>query len=285
MDHQTIPGLFHNSSQNIRGIHHIVLDHHLQFFERIEHCPQHGLSDGHLKDEPNNKYCYGGKCMVANQNANDAAALSQKTIGWMIKWWWQATQLAGYKAGGWMLNWYFTKTGGYAKPMAKDDSDSLMSFIKWLLFGAFTQFSLLLMFFLPFLISIPGYVQGLFSFSTYTSLIPNAVFRWGWSFLLFLLYSLVTFWLGWVSFFPSCMNAFICCICFSIKPINDNADDFKNEFSESNEVSYHRICHHGSHRCICSIAVRSGLGHHGNRDFSVIVSEKKSSADANADAD
>lgn len=182
------------------------------------------------KDEPNNKYCYGGKCMVANQNANDATALSQKTVGWMIKWWWQATQLAGYKAGGGVLNWYFTKTGSYAKPMAKDDSDSLMSFIKWLLFGVFTQFSMLFMFFLSFLISIPGYVQGLFSFSTYTSLIPNAVFRWIWSFLLFLLYSLITFWLGWVSFFPVVYECIHLLYLFFIKPIKDNADDFKNEF-------------------------------------------------------
>lgn len=181
-------------------------------------------------DEPNNKYCYGGKCMVANQDANDANALSQKTFGWMMKWWWQATQLAGYKAGGQMLNWYFTKTGSYAKPMANDESDSMMSFIKWLMFGAFTQFSLFVMFFFSFLICIPGYVQSLLSFSTYTSLITNVVFRYFWNFWLFLLYLVVTFWLGWVSFFPVVYECIHLLYLFFIKPIKDNADDFKNEF-------------------------------------------------------
>jgi len=181
-------------------------------------------------DESTNKYCYGGKCMVANQDANNDNALRQKTVPWMIKWWWQATQQVGYKSGGQMLNWYFTITGSYAKPMANDDSDSMMSFIKWLLFGAFTQFSLLLMFFLSFLISIPGYFQSLFSFSTYTSLLPNRTVRWACNFGLFLLYSLITFLFGWVSFFPVVYECIHLLYLFFIKPIKDNADDFKNEF-------------------------------------------------------
>ena len=181
-------------------------------------------------DSPVNKYCYGGKCMVANQDANDANALNQKTFGWMMKWWWQTTQLAGYKAGGWVLNGYFTKTGSYVKPMSKDDSESILSFIKWLIFGVFTQVSLVFMLFFSFLISIPGYIQGLFSFSTYTSLIQNTVFRYIWNFWLFLLYLVITFWFGWVSFFPVVYEWIHLLYLFFIKPMNDNADDFKTEF-------------------------------------------------------
>ena len=181
-------------------------------------------------DNPNNKYCYGGKCMVAIQDANDANALSQKTFGWMMKWWWQATQLPGYKAGGWVLNHYFTKTGSYVKPMSTDASDSMMSFIKWMIFGVFTQFSLWFMLFFSFLICIPGYVQSLVSFSTYTSLIQNAVFRYIWIFWLFLLYLAITFWLGWVSFFPVMYECIHLLYLFFIKPIKDNADEFKTEF-------------------------------------------------------
>lgn len=185
---------------------------------------------------PNNKednqYCYGGKCMVANQNANDPVAMKQKTILWMMKWWWQATQMPGYKTMGWILNGYFTKTKEFVAPMDADAGDSIFSFVKWVLFGLFSHISMALMLLFSFVLSIPGYIQGLFSFTAYTGLEQNKIVKYIWTFWLFLLYLGITIWLGWVSFFPviyACIHLLYLCF---IKPLSDNADGFKTEFTK-----------------------------------------------------
>jgi len=177
-----------------------------------------------------NPYCHDSKCMISNQNANDPAAMNQKTIFWMMKWWWQATQLPGHKTGGWILNGYFTKIKEFAKPMNADTGDSMFSFIKWFLFGLFSHISWGLMLMFSFVLAIPGYVQGLVSFTAYTGVITNKIVKYIWIFWLFLLYLAITFCLGWVSFFPAIYTYIHLLYLFLIKPLSDNADGFKTEF-------------------------------------------------------
>ena len=183
-------------------------------------------------DDNNNPYCYGRKCMGSNQDMNNTDAKSEKTIIWMMKWWWQATQMPGYKTGGWLLNGYFTKMKEFVTPMNTDASDSIFSFIKWALFGLFTQLSMWVMLLFSFVLSIPGYVQGLFSFTTYTSLESNSIFRYNLNFWLFWLYLGITFCFGWVSFFPVTYACIHLLYLFFIKPLSDNATGFSAEFTK-----------------------------------------------------
>ena len=180
-----------------------------------------------------NPYCHGGKCMIANQNANDPTAMNQKTILWMMRWWWQATQMPGYKTGGWLLNGYFTKMNEFVTPMNSDAAgDSIFSFIKWGLFGLFSHISMGVMLLFSFVLSVPGYIQGLFSFTAYTGLEKNKIVKYILTFWLFLLYLGITFWLGWVSFFPVVYACIHLLYLFFIKPLGDNADGFKTEFTK-----------------------------------------------------
>jgi hypothetical protein len=183
-------------------------------------------------DATDNPYCYGRKCMVSNQDLNDPAAKSQKTILWMMKWWWQATQMPGYKTGGWLLNSYFTKLKEFVTPMHADAGDSIFSFIKWGLFGLFAQLSMWVMLLFSFVLSIPGYIQGLFSFTTYTGLESNSIFRYILNFWLFWVYLGITFCLGWVSFFPVIYACIHLLYLFFIKPLSDNATGFSTEFTK-----------------------------------------------------
>ena len=184
-------------------------------------------------DYPDKKgnYCY-GECMTADQNQKDPAAKREKTILWMMKWWWQATQMQGYKLGSKFLNLYFTNVRTFVTPMNEDAGDSIISFIKWALFGLFTQLSWCVMLVGSFALSIPGYVQGLFSFTTYTELEDNRIIRYILNFWLFLLYLVITFYLGWVSFFPAIYMCIHLLYLFFIKPLNDNASGFSAEFTK-----------------------------------------------------
>jgi hypothetical protein len=176
-------------------------------------------------------YCY-GDCMVANQAPNTPAAKNEKTILWMMKWWWQATQMSGYKNGSKLLNLYFTNVKPFVTPMNGDAGDSILYFIKWALFGLFTQLSLCVMLVVSFALSIPGYIQGLLSFTTYTELENNKIIRYILNFWLFLLYLGITFYLGWVSFFPVIYACIHLLYLFFIKPLSANATEFGTEFAK-----------------------------------------------------
>ena len=176
-------------------------------------------------------YCY-GECMTANQKLGDDAAKSEKTILWMMKWWWQSTQEPCYNAGGKLLNLYFTKMNAVVSPMNKDAGDSVISFIKWVLFGLFTQLSLWTMLLFSFLLSIPGYIEGLLSFTVYTGLETNRIVKYLLIFWLFLFYLGITFCFGWVSFFPVTYACIHLLYLFFIKPLMDNTTAFSTEFTK-----------------------------------------------------
>jgi hypothetical protein len=177
-------------------------------------------------------YCHGNQCMIANQDPRDSRAKNQKTIIWMMKWWWQATQKPCYETGGWLMNGYFTKMNEVVRPMNDDAGDSIFSFIKWFLFGLFTQLSWLTMIMFSFVLSIPGYIKGLFSFTTYTELEPNKIIRYILNFWLFLLYLGITLCFGWVSFIPVIYACIHLLYLFFIKPLSDNATSFSAEFTK-----------------------------------------------------
>jgi len=83
-----------------------------------------------------------------------------------------------------------------------------------------------------FVLSIPGYIKGLFSFTTYTELEPNKIIRYILNFWLFLLYLGITLCFGWVSFIPVIYACIHLLYLFFIKPLSDNATSFSAEFTK-----------------------------------------------------
>ena len=80
-----------------------------------------------------------------------------------INWWWQETQESSYHLGGWVLHGYFDFTKKWIAKIT--DDASILSFIMWMLFGVWTQLSMIVMLHVVFLTCIVGWFAGLFAFS------------------------------------------------------------------------------------------------------------------------
>ena len=113
-----------------------------------------------------------------------------------FNWWWQNTQETSYHLGGWILHNYFDfSKDKFIGPTEIIPDTGILSFIRWMLFGAWTQLSMLVMFGAVFLTWIPGWFAGLFAFRTLNGDGLN-------KFLLFCLSALLTFVFGLVTVFP-----------------------------------------------------------------------------------
>ena len=142
-----------------------------------------------------------------------------------LKWWWQTTQETSYHLGGWLLHNYFdfSKNKGIGPTNIPDDG--ILPFIRWVLFGVWTQMSILFMLCAVFLMWIPGWVGGLFA---YMNLNGNGLTK----FLRFCLSALLTFVFGMVSFFPIFYEFFYLIYLFFFKQLTSNPDGVGKEFTK-----------------------------------------------------
>ena len=142
-----------------------------------------------------------------------------------LKWWWQTTQETSYHLGGWLLHNYFdfSKNKGIGPTEISDTG--ILSFIRWVLFGAWTQFSIVFMLCTVFLTCIPGWFGGLFA---YMNLNGDGLTK----FLRFCLSALLTFVFGMVSVFPIFYEFFYLIYLFFFKQLTSNPDGVGKEFTK-----------------------------------------------------
>jgi hypothetical protein len=142
-----------------------------------------------------------------------------------IKWWWQQTQETSYHLGGWVLHNYFDfSKNKFIGPTEIPDT-GILSFIRWMLFGAWTQLSMLIMLGAVFLTCIPGWFGGLFAFMS--------IKGDGWNkFVLFCLSAALTLVFGLVSVFPIFYEFIYLIYLFFFKRFISNPDDVSDEFTK-----------------------------------------------------
>jgi hypothetical protein len=140
-----------------------------------------------------------------------------------INWWWQETQESSYHLGGWVLHNYFNFTKKWIAKIT--DDTSILSFILWMLFGAWTQLSMIVMLYVVFLTCIVGWFSGLFAFS---KLNGNGVNK----FWLFCISAALTFVFGLVSVFPIFYEFIYLIYLFFIKRLISDPDKVSDEFTK-----------------------------------------------------
>jgi len=142
-----------------------------------------------------------------------------------FKWWWQQTQESSYHLGGWILHNYFDfSKDKFIGPTKIIPDTGILSFIRWMLFGAWTQLSMLFMFGAVFLMWIPGWFAGLFAFMQLNGTGLN-------KFLLFCLSALLTFVFGLVTVFPIFYEFFYLIYLFFFKRFISNPTEVGDEFT------------------------------------------------------
>ena len=155
-------------------------------------------------------------------------ALSDKVP--KFNWWWQNTQETSYHLGGWVLHAYFDfSKDKFIGPTKIIPDTGILSFIRWMLFGAWTQLSMLVMFGAVFLTWIPGWFAGLFAFRILNGTGLN-------KFLLFCLSAFLTFIFGLVSVFPIFYEFIYLTYLFFFKRFISNSDKVSDEFT--NRMTY-----------------------------------------------
>lgn len=142
-----------------------------------------------------------------------------------FKWWWQQTQETSYQSGGWVLHKYFDfSKNKFIGPTEIPDT-GILSFIRWMLFGVWTQLSMLIMLGAVFLMWIPGWFAGLFAFRSINGDGLN-------KFLLFCLSAFLTFVFGLVTVFPIFYEFIYLIYLFFFKRFISNPDDVGEEFTK-----------------------------------------------------
>jgi len=156
------------------------------------------------------------KCTSANVNSPDLPK---------FKWWWQTTQETSYHLGGWFLHNYFDFSRTDCIGPKEIPDTGILSFIRWMLFGVWTQCSILVMLCAVFLMWIPGWFAGLFAFM---SMNGDGLTK----FLRFCLSALLTFGLGLVTVFPIFYEFFYLIYLFFFKRFISDPDKVSDEFTK-----------------------------------------------------
>jgi len=163
---------------------------------------------------------YGNRFLKCNTTAVESSDTVPK-----FNWWWQNTQETSYHLGGWILHNYFDfSKNKFIGPTEIPDT-GILSFIRWMLFGAWTQLSMLVMLGAVFLMWIPGWFAGLFAFR---SVKGDGLTK----FLLFCLSAFLTFVFGLVSVFPIFYEFIYLIYLFFFKRFMSNPNDVGDEFSK-----------------------------------------------------
>ena len=141
--------------------------------------------------------------------------------------WFQNTQESCYHLGGWFLHKYFSslKWGIGSSNEIPFTGIFSISFIRWFLFGVCTQFSMILMLCLVWVIFIPGWFGGLLAFMKTND---NDVYK-TWSFFISVL---LTIFGGWVSIGPVIYEFFYLIYLFFFKQLTTNSAELAPEFTK-----------------------------------------------------
>lgn len=142
-----------------------------------------------------------------------------------LKWWWQITQETSYHLGGWVLHNYFDFSNNKGIGPTEIPDTGILPFIRWMLFGAWTQLSILVMLGAVFLTCIPGWFGGLFAFM---NLNGDALTK----FLRFCLSATLTFVFGMVSVFPIFYEFLYLIYLFFFKQLTSDPDGVGKEFTK-----------------------------------------------------
>jgi hypothetical protein len=147
-----------------------------------------------------------------------------------FNWWWQNTQETSYHLGGWILHNYFDfSKDKFIGPTEKIPDTGILSFILWMLFGVWTQLSMLVMLCAVFLTWIPGWFAGLFAFRILNGTGLN-------KFLLFCLSAALTFVFGLVTVFPIFYEFIYLIYLFFFKRFISDPNKVSDEFT--NRMTY-----------------------------------------------
>jgi hypothetical protein len=141
--------------------------------------------------------------------------------------WFQNTQESCYHLGGWFLHKYFSSLQwgiGSSNEIPFDGIFSI-SFIRWFLFGVWTQISMILLLGLVWVIFIPGWFGGLLAFMKSND---NDVYK-TWSFFVSVL---LTLFFGWVSIFSFIYEFFYLLYLFLFKQVTTNSAELAPEFTK-----------------------------------------------------
>jgi hypothetical protein len=190
------------------------------------------VGDAHLKAlRVKNPYCSNlVDCVYVNDIGDERER--EKIIS--FAWWFQMTQQSSYQLGGLILN-KFLKVSRMVIGMGKGSSNEIphtgfLPFIRWLIFGIFTKFSLMTMFMLLFLMWIPGWIGGLIAFMPLTRFIKSVWLKVVCIFWLFIGSIILMCIFGWVSVFPVLYEFVHILYLFFIKQLSSDSNKVSNEF-------------------------------------------------------
>lgn len=170
---------------------------------------------------PASPYC----STLADCSATDLNNANDKVSRVSI--WFQNTQESCYHLGGWFLHKYFSALQwgiGSSNEIPVDGIFSI-SFIRWFLFGVWTQISMILMLCLVWVIFIPGWFGGLLAFMKTND---NDVYK-TWSFFISVSLTII---FGWVSIFPVIYEFFYFIYLFFFQQLTTNSAKLSPEFTK-----------------------------------------------------
>ena len=174
--------------------------------------------------QPGGENPYGSRFLKCNTTGVESSDKVPK-----FNWWWQNTQETSYHLGGWVLHNYFDFSKNKVIGSTEIPDTGILSFIRWMLFGAWTQLSMLIMLGTVFLTWIPGWFAGLFAFM---SIKGDGLTK----FLLFCLSALLTFIFGLVTVFPIFYEFIYLIYLFFFKRFVSDPNDVSDEFT--NRMTY-----------------------------------------------
>lgn len=189
-----------------------------------------------LAKQNKNPYC---SSLVDCEYISDVASEGSKFAS-MARWF-QITQSSSYEIGGKILNKFFkfskyllgeTSFSGSSKARPSNKSDTgFLAFIIWLVFGLFTQISIVVMLSLLYVMWIPGWIGGLFAFMPLTYTINSMILKLICKFWLFIGSFIMMCVAGIVTGFPVLYEFVYLFYLFFVKQLfSDDRTKFFNEF-------------------------------------------------------